>query len=127
MRALLAVLLATPALAHACLFLKDVPQDEWLRWSTALYAGEVIKVERHGQDDVIEVRVTETFKGPEGSVATVRMPSRMWASCRMARPALGARVLVAFHANGDAAIVPQARPATNGARRQPDGPPDARQ
>ena len=127
MRGVLAALLAAPAIAHACLFLKDVPQDEWLRWSTALYAGEVTGLERAGEDDVIEVRVTETFKGPEGSVATVRMPSRMWASCRMTRPALGARVLVAFNANGDAAIVPQARPATNGARRQPDGPPDARQ
>jgi hypothetical protein len=108
MRLLLAVLLQLAAgAAQACLFVKDVPPEQWYGWSESLFAGEVTRVEQDARKvDVITVRVTETFKGPEGDVATLRVPARMWTSCRMERPAPGARVLVALNANHDSALVP---------------------
>jgi hypothetical protein len=108
MRLLLAVLLQLAAgAAQACLFVKDVPPEQWYGWSESLFAGEVTQVEQDPRKvDVITVRVTETFKGPEGDVATLRVPARMWTSCRMERPAPGARVLVALNANHDSALVP---------------------
>ncbi len=104
--ALLALQLAAGA-AQACLFVKDIPPGQWYDWSSALFAGEVTGVEQDGRRvDVITVRVTETFKGPRGDVATLRVPSRMWTSCRMERPAVGARVLVAINPSQDSALVP---------------------
>jgi hypothetical protein len=101
-----------------------------------VFAGEVTQVEQDARKvDVITVRVTETFKGPEGDVATLRVPSRMWTSCRMERPAPGARVLVALNAHHDSALVPlredlaaalRAR-RTNGTSGKPDGAPAAGQ
>lgn len=38
--------------------------------------------------------------------AGLRVPSRMWTSCRMDLPAVGDRVLVALNANHDTALVP---------------------
>jgi len=38
----------------------------------------------------------------------LRVPSRMWSSCRLERPAVGARVLVALNPNGDTLLVPLA-------------------
>lgn len=115
-RLLLLLLLWAPAAAQACMFLKDVPMAEWHRWASSLFVGEVLKLEREGDVDLIQVRVTETLKGPQGDIATVRMPVRMWNSCRLERPAPGMQVLVAFNANGDAAVVP-----TNGAREGASG------
>lgn len=93
--------------AHACLFVKDIPPGQWYDWASALFAGEVTRVESEGgKVDVITVRVTETFKGPQGEAATLRVPSRMWSSCRMELPAPGARVLVAINPNNDTALVP---------------------
>lgn len=93
--------------AQACLFVKDIPPAQWYDWSSALFAGEVTRVERDARNmDVITVRVSETFKGPQGELATLRVPSRMWASCHMELPALGAQVLVAINPNQDTALVP---------------------
>lgn len=93
--------------AHACLFVKDIPPVQWYGWASALFAGDVTQVAQEaGKVDVITVRVTETFKGPQGEVATLRVPSRMWGSCRMQLPVPGARVLVAINPNNDTALVP---------------------
>jgi len=116
--------------AHACLFVKDIPPGEWYGWASALFAGEVTRVAHEaGKVDVITVRVTETFKGPQGEVATLRVPSRMWVSCRMQLPAAGAGVLVAINANNDTALVPLRADyaaalrgqRTNGAPGEPNG------
>lgn len=127
--ALIALQLAAGA-AQACLFVKDIPPGQWYDWSSALFAGEVTRVEQEAQQvDVITVRVTETFKGPQGEVATLRVPSRMWKSCTMALPAAGDRVLVAINPHNDTALVPL-RPAdaaalrgrrTDGTPQGPDG------
>lgn len=93
--------------AHACLFVKDIPPGQWYGWASALFAGEVTRVAQEaGKVDVITVRVSETFKGPQAEAATLRVPSRMWSSCRMELPAPGARVLVAINRNNDTALVP---------------------
>lgn len=116
--------------AHACLFVKDIPPGQWYDWSSALFAGEVTRVEQDARRvDVITVRVTETFKGPEGDVATLRVPSRMWTSCRMELPAAGARVLVAINPHGDSALVPLEAAAADRLRErrrtsQTDGAPE---
>ena len=104
---LLALLQLAAGAAQACLFAKDIPPAQWYDWSAALFAGEVTRVEQDARKvDVITVRVTETFKGPQGEVATLRVPGRMWTSCRMDRPAVGAQVLVALNPNQDTALVP---------------------
>jgi hypothetical protein len=94
--------------AHACRFARDAQPAEWYEWSSALFAGDVTRVETDVQRpiDVISVRILETFKGPQGSTASLKVPSRMWASCNLVRPAAGARVLVALNANGDTLLVP---------------------
>ena len=57
--------------------------------------------------DVVRLDVRETFKGPPAAqTATLQVPSRMWAACRLERPAVGAQVLVAINPNGDALLVP---------------------
>jgi hypothetical protein len=104
---LLAVWQLAAGSAHACMFVKDVPPAQWYDWAAALFAGEVTRVEQDERKvDVITVRVSETFKGPAGAAATLRVPSRMWTSCRMELPAVGAQVLVALNANNDTALVP---------------------
>jgi len=104
--AVIALQLAAGA-AQACLFVKDIPPGQWYDWSSALFAGEVVRVEQDaGRVDVITVRVSETFKGPQGAVATLRVPSRMWTSCKMDLPVPGAQVLVAIKPNDDTALVP---------------------
>ena len=95
--------------AHACRFAQDAPPAQWFEWSSALFAADVTGVELDGQKslDVISVRVTETFKGPDAAAAaTLRVPSRMWSSCYLERPAVGTHVLVALNPNGDTLVVP---------------------
>ena len=112
------------------MFVKDVPPGEWYRWSAALFAGEVTGFTRDDRKvDLITVRVLEIFKGPPDlQSAALRVPGRMWESCRMARPAVGERVLVALNANNDTAFAPftpehaaALRRRTNGAPAAPDG------
>ena len=94
--------------AQACLFARDTKPAEWYEWSSALFSGDVTNIEQDRQKplDIITVRVAETFKGPEGAVATLQVPHRLWTSCRLERPAAGARVLVALNPNGDTFVVP---------------------
>jgi hypothetical protein len=106
---LLAVLQMMVTAAHACRFARDAAPADWLQWSSALFAADVAAVDADAPKalDVINVRIVETFKGPHGAAtATLRVPSRMWASCRLERPALGAQVLVAINSNGDTLLVP---------------------
>jgi hypothetical protein len=100
------LLISAPA--HACLFAKDAQPAQWYGWSTSLFAADVASVEDDPQKalDVITVRVVETFKGPQGAAATLQVPSRMWSSCRLERPLVGARVLVALNPSGDTLLVP---------------------
>ena len=103
-----AVLQLAAGRAHACLFLRSVEPAQWYEWSSALFAGEVARVEqdRSRALDVITVRVVETYKGPAGESATVEIPNRFWAACRLELPAVGASVLVAMHSSGDVRLVP---------------------
>jgi hypothetical protein len=130
--AVIALQLASGA-AQACLFVKDIPPGQWYDWSSALFAGEVVRVEQDARRvDVITVRVSETFKGPQGAVATLRVPSRMWTSCKMDLPVPGAQVLVAINPNDDTALVPlrtqdaaslRARRTDGGSERPKGSPP----
>jgi len=95
--------------AHACRFAQDAPPPQWYEWSSALFAAEVtgIGIDKQKSLDVISVRVVETFKGPErAAAATLQVPSRMWSSCYLERPGVGAHVLVALNSNGDTLLVP---------------------
>jgi hypothetical protein len=95
--------------AHACRFAQDAQPAQWFEWSSALFAADVggIELDKPKALDVITLRVAETFKGPEGAAsATLRVPSRMWSSCGLERPSIGARVLVALNPNGDTLLVP---------------------
>jgi hypothetical protein len=103
----LLVLQVAASAVQACLFVKDIPPGQWYDWSSALFAGEVTRVEQDARKvDVITVRVTETFKGPQAELATLRVPSRMWKSCRMDLPIVGGQVLVAINPSQDSALVP---------------------
>jgi len=104
----IAVLLILSTAANACRFAQDAQPAQWDEWSSALFAADVASIEADRQKslDVIAVRVVETFKGPQGAAATLRVPNRMWASCGLAMPSIGARVLVAFNPNGDILLVP---------------------
>src|SRR5215212_7851059 len=96
-----------PGLAHACLFARDAQPRDWLEWANVLLAADVSGIEQEKGIDTISLRVVERFKGPAMTeAATLQIPSRMWSSCRLERPALGARVLVAINANKDALLVP---------------------
>jgi hypothetical protein len=105
--AIIVLLALTPA-ANACRFAQDAQPAQWYEWSTSLFAADVASVELEPQKsvDVITVRIVETFKGPEGAAATLRVPNRMWASCGLVRPQAGARVLVALNPNSDTLLVP---------------------
>jgi hypothetical protein len=110
MQRLLAVLLLVPGLAHACLFVTTTPPEGWYQWSERLFGGDVTAVAKDAGKpvDVISVKVVETFKGPEVSLATleVRVPSRHWSLCKMEMPGTGTRVLVALNANSEVMLVP---------------------
>src|SRR3954471_5474868 len=95
--------------AQACRFAQDAQPAQWYEWADTLFAAEVTSVEADAgkSADVISLRVVETFKGPAGAAAaSLRVPSRMWSSCRLERPAVGARVLVALNPNSDTLLVP---------------------
>jgi hypothetical protein len=95
--------------AVACRFAHNAEPAQWHDWAVTLFAGEVTSIEPHTQQarDVIAVRVLETFKGPQGAAAArLEVPSRMWSSCVLERPVIGARVLVALNANSDTLVVP---------------------
>src|SRR5262245_66484512 len=95
--------------AHACRFAQDAQPAQWYEWASSLFSAEVTSVEADAvkSADVISLRVVETFKGPAGAAAaTLRVPRRMWSSCRLERPAVGARVLVALHPTRDTLHVP---------------------
>lgn len=103
--AIAALLLASPV--QACLFARDAQPKDWLEWATVLLAADVTAIEENKGTDTVKLGVRETFKGPPAAeTATLQVPSRMWASCRLERPAVGAHVLVALNANGDALLVP---------------------
>ena len=104
----LAALLATGP-AQACLFARDAQPKDWLEWAGVLVAADVTGVEEDRQKalDVVSLRVVETFKGPPmAQTATLQVPSRLWAGCKLERPAVGAHVLVAINPNSDALLVP---------------------
>lgn len=103
--ALVALLLAGPA--QACLFARDAQPKDWMEWATVLLAADVTAIEEDKGTDTVKLGVRETFKGPPAAAtATLQVPSRMWASCKLERPAAGAHVLVALNANNDALLVP---------------------
>jgi hypothetical protein len=112
LRSLLAVAIVqlTIGTAHACSFARNAEPNGWYEWASTLFAGSVTGVEqdRQGALDVISVRVVETFKGPAGDVATLSFPSRIWATCGLSVPAVGADVLVGLDARGNSALVPLA-------------------
>jgi hypothetical protein len=97
-------LLFVPLAAHACLFATSTPPEGWFQWSSGLFAGEVTAIEK----DVVTVTVAETFKGPDATrgTLTLNLSERYWSNCRVEKPALGARVLAALNANGEAMLVP---------------------
>jgi hypothetical protein len=97
--------------AQACLSATTTPPEGWYRWASVLFAADVIEIGRDAMKplDVVTARVVETFKGPAAAGAvtlTVRLSERYWLNCKVAKPALGERVLVAMNANGDAMLVP---------------------
>ena len=102
----LAALLASTS-AQACLFARDAQPKDWLEWASVLLAADVTALDESKGTDTVRLNVRETFKGPAAAeTATLQVPSRLWASCRLERPAPGARVLVAINANHDALLVP---------------------
>jgi hypothetical protein len=106
-----AVLLLGAASAHACLFATSTPPQGWFQWASLLFAAEVAEVGRDPEKplDIVTARVVETFKGAEVAGAgtlTVSLSSRYWTNCKVEKPAVGARVLVALNPNGDAMLVP---------------------
>jgi hypothetical protein len=95
--------------AEACLFARDAKPADWLAWSSALFAADVSEVVSDKGTDNIWLRVVETFKGPAmAEKAMLQVPMRLWAACKLERPAIGARVLVALNPNSDALLVPLA-------------------
>jgi hypothetical protein len=103
--ALVALLTAAPA--QACLFARDARPEDWLQWASVLLAADVRGIEQDNALDVVRLDVRETFKGPPAAqTATLHVPARMWAACRLERPAAGAHVLVAINPNSDALLVP---------------------
>ncbi len=94
--------------AHACLFARSAQPKDWDQWARALFAADVTAVEENRAKalDIITLKVGETFKGPQATSATLQIPANMWAGCKLERPAVGAHVLGALNANGDALLVP---------------------
>ncbi|HYX65497.1 MAG TPA: hypothetical protein VE935_14875 [Burkholderiales bacterium] len=109
LRILAALAISTLALpAQACMFVRDIPPEAWYQWSASLFAGEVTKVEEDVAKaiDTIDVRVTETFKGPSGESATLTMPVRLRKLCKLELPKPGDRILVALNERNDSSWVP---------------------
>jgi len=107
--------------AHACLFARDTQPGYWYEWANVLFAADVTGVEHDPAKslDIITLRVVETFKGPAGgATARLEVPSRLWASCRLELPPVGARVLVAFNPNSDTLLVPLSASYADELRRQ---------
>jgi len=103
----LLLVLSAPAAHGTCLFAKDTPPHGWYEWAAVLMAGEVTQVESRGRIDIVSLAVSETFKGPANvKTATLEVPSKLWGVCKIARPAVGERVLGALNANSDALVVP---------------------
>ena len=90
------------------MFVRDIPPEAWYQWSASLFAGEVTKVEEDVAKaiDTIDVRVTETFKGPSGESATLTMPVRLRKLCKLELPKPGDRILVALNERNDSSWVP---------------------
>ena len=103
-----AVLQLATGPAEACSFTRNAAPERWYEWASNLFAGTVTKVEqdRKRSLDIITVRVVETFKGPEGEVATVQIPTGLRAMCSQELPAIGAQVLVAMDPTNNSAVVP---------------------
>jgi hypothetical protein len=103
-----AMFLLATGWAQACLFTRNVQPERWYDWASALFSGEVTKVEQDPQKsiDIISVRVVETFKGPAGDFATVQIPVRLRIACGLDLPAVGAQVLVALDPGDSSAWVP---------------------
>ena len=110
MNRFLAVLLFVPGWAQACLFVTSTSPESWYQWSERLFGGDVTAIGKDADKpvDVVSVKVVETFKGPEVSLATleVRVPSRHWSLCKLEMPSTGTRVLVALNANSEVQLVP---------------------
>jgi hypothetical protein len=106
MRVLIMVVLLSPLAARACLFATSTSPEGWFQWSSGLFAGDVTAIEK----DVVTVKVAETFKGPDAThgTLTLNLSERYWSNCRVEKPAVGARVLAALNANGEAMLVPLA-------------------
>ena len=104
MRLLIIVVLLLPLAARACLFATSTPPEGWFQWSTGLFAGDVTAIEKN----VVTVKVAETFKGPDATrgTLTLNLSEKYWTNCRVEKPAVGARVLAALNANGEAMLVP---------------------
>ena len=105
--ALLVLQFAVLTAQATCMFAREVKPQDWYEWATVLVAGDVATVESRGSIDVVSLRVVEAYKGPAGvQTATLEIPQKLWATCRIARPAVGERVLGALNANSDALLVP---------------------
>lgn len=105
-----------------CLFATSTPPEGWFRWSSILVAAEVtaLDTEQDKRADVVTARVIETYKGPAGpeGTITVSVPSRHWATCKLEKPAIGARVLVGLSPTSDAMLVPLSSALAEGLRAQ---------
>jgi len=105
--ALLVLQFTVLAAQATCMFARDAKPQDWYEWASVLVAGDVAAVEQRGSIDVVSLRVVETFKGPPAAAtATLEVPQKLWATCRIDRPAVGERVLGALNANNDALLVP---------------------
>jgi len=90
-----------------CMFARDAKPQDWYQWASVLVAGDVAAVESRGSIDVVSLRVVEAYKAPAGvQTATLEIPRKLWATCRIARPIVGDHVLGALNANNDALLVP---------------------
>jgi hypothetical protein len=90
-----------------CMFARDAKPQDWYEWAAVLVAGDVAALEQRGSIDVVSLRIVEAYKGPAGvQSATLEIPHKLWATCRIARPAIGERVLGALNTNSDALLVP---------------------
>ena len=120
---LIAVLQLVTGWAHACLFATSTPPEGWYRWSSMLFAADVTELgaDPHKPLDIVTARVIETFKGADATgtgTLTVSLSNRYWTNCKVQKPAVGARVLVAMNANGEAMLVPLSASYAEELRRQ---------
>ena len=103
----LLALLAACSSQAVCLSVHESKPKDWYDWAQVLVAADVTGVSQRGRYDVIALRVVEAYKGPaDVQAATLEIPRSLWATCRIARPAVGERVLGALNANSDALLVP---------------------